>query len=352
MKEQNSSLEAKVKELEQKLTRLDEDKQAAQAPTRSTLKRSVTDFFGNAIDTPPKRGNRRRSTSLNNNDRVSELEAEIAALRSASGGSGEETDKLRTQLTAAKRELDKATNAKLALERSSQRALDELKSQLEDSNFELEDWRRNDGSGGKAELEKVKSTARAQHEAASAQIIELQATVKAKEEAILQLEQQLERVFELEIALEEERSRPTVSSAVDTEETSSLRAKIASLESDLAGAKTSAPAAIVPDRSVRQLQRENKTLQTQVSSLNDEIASLEDELYRLRGAIPLPQSPALNAADAIAQQERITELQMQLEDAGEEVSKIRAALADAEQKNREQSAQLSVSYSTAAVSVS
>lgn len=113
LQEERDRLTAKVKELEMKVRRAEEEKENRSTATHG-MERSTTDFFGAALSPLPnnKRSNRRRSTSLSSDNRVSELESELQVLRAAAGPGQMELEKVKTQLANVKKELDKVTNAK------------------------------------------------------------------------------------------------------------------------------------------------------------------------------------------------------------------------------------------------
>ena len=341
LKDDHSTLLAKVKDLETRLKRSEDDLAEAR-PTHgssSSLKRSATDFFGNTLSPVAKKSSRRRSTSLSSDNRVSDLEAEIESLRAAQGPSGLETEKLKTQLATARRELDKATNVQLALERSAKKEIADLKSQLEDVNLELEDWRRNDGGGGRVELERVEKAAKADVDAVQAQVQKLEEELRAKTLELVSMESTVARVGELEALLNEERASRRQSGGsitASSDDTMSLREKIKTLEAELttvkSGASSSTSIPIAPDRVIRQLQREIKTLRNQVKSLEEDLQAQDDEILRLRGAVPLPGSPSLSSEKNVGGDvERLIELEGQLDVARGEVKDLQAQLEDQRQ---------------------
>ena len=93
------------------------------------LKKSSTAFFPPSF-TPARNKSRRRSASFSSDPRVTDLEAELQASRSAQRSASLELEKVHAQLETTRRELDKVMNAKMALEKSSQRDTERLKSEL------------------------------------------------------------------------------------------------------------------------------------------------------------------------------------------------------------------------------
>lgn len=314
LQEERDKLATKVKDLEGKLRRVEEEKENVRHSGPGGMKRSNTDFFGAALSpiNGNKRSNRRRSTSLSSDNRVSELEAELEVLRAATGPGQVEVEKLKAQLTNVKRELDKTTNAKLAVERSSKREIDEVKSQLEDVNFELEDWRRNDGSGGKAALEKVKKDAAATIDALVSKVAELEREVDRRTADVGRLQAQLEAELEAEKA---KTSPSSGSSPATSAQVDELEEKIIVLESELRQARASGSSGTSNDKSARVLQREIKSLQRIIDEQKEELAAQDEEVTRLSSAIPLPESPGLKPVSVKVDMDKILDLENRLEQA-------------------------------------
>ena len=349
MQQQIESLQSELKESKRKLCRIEEERAESTFPTsKHQLRKSpTTDFFGQSVS-PPKRGNRRRSTSLSSDNRVSELEAEIEMLRSGHGSSSMEVDKLRTQLSNAKKELDRATNAKLAFERSAEREKQELKSRLDDAQCELDDWRRNDGSAGQGEIEKIKKAAKAEVENVAARMRELEKEVEEKGRAVERLQRELAGMDDLRAELNDARSAQTFAPANPSIDVTELRTKLASLEEELAQARTVNPSTVgsasaIADKTIRQLKREVKSLSTQIATLEEEVASQDEEISRLRTAVPLPGSPILASTNSSADLERITELEEDLEEARAEVLELKDKLEVSNEKVQALQDQITVS---------
>ncbi|ORX40644.1 hypothetical protein BD324DRAFT_678089 [Kockovaella imperatae] len=244
----------RMKELEQKIKARDEEierlrsQPAMPESTFGGLKKSSTTFF--PPQSPPGRSKgRRRSASFSADPRVSNLETEISKLHSSHGL---EMDKVSAQLEIARKELDKITNAKLALEKSSQKELDRLRSDLEDANYELDGWRVNGQAPTRAEDPK-----------------------------------HVAKMKEMEAAAE--RMREQLASA--DVEISRLTKKVEELEGRIA-----APSS--PDgMSVRQYQREIKTLNSRIQSLEEELKAQDEEILKLKIAVPLPGSPQVGDSE-------------------------------------------------------
>jgi len=349
VQQERDSLQAELKDLKRKLCRIEEEKSESAIPvSRHQLRKSpTTDFFGQSVS-PPKRGNRRRSTSLSSDNRVSELEAEIEMLRSTHGPSSIELDKIKAQLSTARKELDKATNAKLAFERSSEREKSELKSRLDDAEFELEDWRRNDGGASKVEIEKVKKAVKVELDNAAAKVRELEKEVEEKGRTVERLERELSGMDDLRTELDEARSAQSPTISKPSADLSGLQAKLASLEEELAQARSVPSAAAgsagaIADKTIRQLKREVKTLSATITSLEEEVASQDEEISRLRTAVPLPGSPVLTPSTSDADLTRITELEEDLEEARAEVLDLKEKLEVTEETKHALQKQLAVS---------
>jgi DNA repair exonuclease SbcCD ATPase subunit len=274
----------------------------------------------------------------------------VEVLRAAQGPSSIELDKLKTQLVNAKKELDKVTNAKLALERSSAREVEELKSRLEDANFELEDWRRNDGSGSKAGIENAKKAARQEVDVLTRRVDELEETIREKERALEKLPVYEAQIAELRIALDQAQAvaTETLHGTSTNEASAELSERIADLEKELAAARTAAPSVALPaDKTSRQLQREISKLKSQVTNLEEELAAQDDEILRLRGAVPLPGSPSLTATKSNEEIAKIALLEGELEDAKSQANEARERLEIAEEQTQALQKQLEVSIETA-----
>lgn len=269
-------------------------------------------------------------------------------LRSTHGPSSIELDKIKAQLSTARKELDKATNAKLAFERSSEREKSELKSRLDDAEFELEDWRRNDGGASKIEIEKVKKAAKVELDNAAAKVRELEKEVEEKGRTVERLERELSGMDDLRTELDEARSAQSLTISRPSADLSGLQAKLASLEEELAQARSvpssaAGSAGAIADKTIRQLKREVKTLSATITSLEEEVASQDEEISRLRTAVPLPGSPVLAPSTSDADLTRITELEEDLEEARAEVPDLKEKLEVTEETKHALQKQLAVS---------
>ena len=239
------------------------------------------------------------------NSHSTDLEAEIGNLRSALETSGLELSAVKTQLANINRSQMKLENEKIALERSSAKKVDELKSQLEDANFELEDYRRNDGGGGRQELEKAKKAAKVEIEVLQQKADTWEVEAQASKKEMVSLKAKVARLDELEASLNEERkarllaeqsATPSESPGEDiaVEKIRSLTEKVANLEADLASARSmpTSSSATITDKATRQLRRELDTALREKTYLEDQLKEQDDEILTLRGRIPIPDSPA------------------------------------------------------------
>ena len=283
MQDERQKLEEQVKALEEKVRHLETELEATQGPSRPTgslLKKSSTSIFPQ--NSPPRGKSRRRSDSVTD-PRIAELEGEVSSLRSAQGPLTIQLDKVRNALSIARREVDKATNAKMALERSSKREIDDLREQLDEVNYELDGWRRDGEGSGMAQLDGLKKELRSK-----------QSELAQSEEKAQSLEADLSTIQEQVKDLQAQLEAVKATSATDD------------------GA--------VYDRSSRQLTREIKSLQNQIDSLEEDLRQQDEEILRMKGAVPLPGSPKSGQVDF-----QLSEVQAELE-------KVRLQLAETEQQ--------------------
>lgn len=318
LSDDNKKLQSRVKELEISLRRSEEEIRSVKSSSSGSRKlpSPTVDLFGGALSPAAPRGkSRRRSTSLSAGsdasllERIKELEAELTALRSNEGVSSVEVDSLKSQLASVRKELDKVTNAKLALERIAKNDIEGLKSRLEDANYELEDWRREGGDGSKKEIERIKKQAHAELHQLVAKVESLQEEVKEKVRTIERLEFSAERIPELEAALEQERAATLQQASRipldDSDTAEQMQKTISNLEAELAQARSapvstsSSTSSLSLDKPTRQLQRELKTLQAQIKTMEEELQAQDEEILRLKGAVPLPGSPKMSPAPSV-----------------------------------------------------
>lgn len=269
-------------------------------------------------------------------------------LRSNQGPSSIEMDKIKTQLSNAKKELDKATNAKLAFERSAEREKQDLQSRLDDAQFELDDWRRNDGSAGKGEIEKMKKAAKAEMDNVAAKVRALEIEVEEKGRIVERLERELSGMDDLRAELEAARSAQISATSTSSLSVAELQAKLTSVEEELVQARastssTAGSAGTVADKTIRQLKREVKTLSATITSLQEECAAQDEQINRLQTAVPLPGSPVLSPSTNEADITRIAELEEDLEEARAEILELKDKLEVSDEKMHVLQNQLAVS---------
>jgi chromosome segregation ATPase len=289
------------------------------------MKKSSTssNFFGSSPSPlPVKTKSRRRSTSLSVDPRVQDLEAEL--------------DGLKLKLAATISARDKIENQKLALEKSSRREMEELRTRLEELTDEVEYHRSNGSSRDNGEVEKVKKDL-------GARIASLEEVLWKKTDEIAKLEKQVARMEDLEAELESEKSARRDSEAASTtapEPTSSpeiavLQDKVSLLEAELSEARatTSSSGSTSSAKQLRQLQREldaakreKDALQSELDQSDDILAKKDEEILHLRGALPLPGSPVLGTTPV--HDGRVRELELQVESLQEEIRELEASGAD------------------------
>jgi predicted nucleic acid-binding Zn-ribbon protein len=311
---------------------------AVPLPSSPRIKKSSTssNFFGSSPSPlPAKTKSRRRSTSLSVDPRVQDLEAELDHLRSTQHNSGE-LDGLKLKLAAAITARDKIENQKLALEKSSRRELEELRTRLEELTDEVEYHRSNGSLRDNGEVEKVKKDL-------GARIASLEDVLRRKTDEIAKLEKQVTRMEELEAELDSEKSArrdieaasAKVPAQTSSPELAGLQDKVALLEVELSEARATTPSSgsTSSAKQLRQLQREldaakreKDALQSELDQSDDILAKKDEEILHLRGALPLPGSPALGATPV--DDGRVKELELQVESLQEEIRNLEASGAD------------------------
>jgi DNA repair exonuclease SbcCD ATPase subunit len=283
---------------------------------------------------------------LSSSTRIQDLESELESLRSSSSSSLD-IEKLRTQLANAKRELDKLTNAKLAQEKSSKKEIDDLKSRLDDANYELEDRRREGGGAGGSnkEIESGKK----EIALLKGKMQGLEEEVKARTEKVQQLETKLAKLETVGDALAEEKRRTAelqqaISTALPSSPNPDLLERINLLENQLAEARAqplSSTSSLPAAAQIRRLERELEKIRRELVTAEEEIEKLDIENLALKANKALPGSPGsksamLPAVDA----ERVLELEMKVEEleaellkgqeVGVETAKFKAAVEEAQ----------------------
>ncbi|KAK4685835.1 hypothetical protein P7C73_g4309, partial [Tremellales sp. Uapishka_1] len=281
---------------------------------------------------------RRRASSVSSSLKIHDLENEIEALRAAQGPSGAELETMKTQLNNTKKELLKVENEKIAVEKSSKKEIDRLKSTMEDQMFELESYR-SDGGVSKDDVEKIKKSATEEKMSLQKRVESLQADIEKRCAEIVLLEQKVLRVSEVEAELLREKNlrtqreqAPIHPATASPSEVQALTEKIAVLESQLSSREPSSSSStsnIAGDtKSIRQLQRELAALRREKEALeidlkenDDLLAEREAEILALRGAIPIPDSPSSRPKDG-----KLEKVLAELEAANHEIERVNAEL--------------------------
>jgi chromosome segregation ATPase len=290
---------------------------------------------------------RRRSLSFNGDSRIQQLQDEVETLKDqlSRGADYMEVDKLKESLANIKKKSLKLENEKMALERSTNKAIEEMRNQLEANNEELEFLRHNGGDQNSEELEKLKKSVQREKAALETRIASLTQELSSKTESLARIEKRMEAMEEelrdsqdaltaareaearaLE-SLEETEQRvasaaPTAKKSVDT-----AQARIATLEAELSRAvgrletmskelaqakanasldrstnTTSEPTTSSSvahfEKTIRQLQREisaltreKAALQVNLQENDDLLAEKDEEIFALKANIPIPPSP-------------------------------------------------------------
>lgn len=311
---------------------------AVPLPSSPRIKKSSTssNFFGSSPSPlPVKTKSRRRSTSLSVDPRIQDLEAELDHLRSTQNSA--ELDGLKVKLAAAISARDKIENQKLALEKSSRRELEEVRTRLEELTDEVEYHRSNGSSRDNGEVEKVKKDL-------GARIASLEEVLRRKTDEIAKLEKQVARMEELEAELESEKSArrdteatsATAPAPASSPEIAGLQDKVDMLEAELSEARaiTASSGSTSSAKQLRQLQREldaakreKDALQSELDQSDDILAKKDEEILHLRGALPLPGSPVLGTTSVAGG--RVRELELQVESLQKEIRNLEASGADA-----------------------
>jgi chromosome segregation ATPase len=286
--------------------------------------------------------------SFNGDSRIQQLQDEVETLKDqlSRGADYAEVDKLKESLASIKKKSLKLENEKMALERSTKKAIEEMESRLEANTEELEYLRRNGGDETSQELEKLKKTAQKEKAALEGRIATLKEELSSKTDSLARIEKRLE-VMEDELReaqnslvgaqdaearaveeLEKLCQRPPAENKDAQKSLDIAQEKVAALEADLstaqrrldtmaeelAQAKASAglnrstntvPESAVStsvahlERTIRQLQREvsgltreKAALQTSLQENDDLLAEKDEEIFALKTSIPIPPSPS------------------------------------------------------------
>lgn len=341
---------------------------------------------------------RRRSLSFNGDSRIQQLQDEVETLKDqlSRGADYAEVDKLKESLANIKKKSLKLENEKMALERSTNKAIEEMRNQLEANNEELEFLRHNGGHQNSEEIEKLKKSAQRERAAFEARIATLNQELSSKTESLARNEKRLE-AMEAELqdsqdaltsaqeaeakaseALEDAKQRvstavPAAEKSLDAAQTriTSLEAELSvaarrleTMSDELAQAKTNAsldksthktlePAVSSSvahfEKTIRQLQREISTLtrekaalQTNLQENDDLLAEKDEEIFALKTSIPIPPSPT---GDRHGDSKEHTDIVAALEVKEAEINTLQQQKAELEDKlvqQLEHSAELNV----------
>ncbi len=322
--------------------------------------------------------------SVSGDLRVHRLEEELDTLRSqlSSEYQPAEFETVKRNLDAAKREVLKLTNEKMAVERSSQKELAEMKSQLSDVNEELEDMRaQQQEGGGKEDLEKLRKEATSDRASLEDQIRTLQEDLQRRSNEIQRLQDSLDSATErlqqkeeeLERTVEASKPKGTRSSRSNAatmelqKESETLREQVADLTSRLENAlaaktESSSPLPtnteedISAQRKIRQMERELAALKRDKVALEDDLdkndqllASKDKEILGLRRSVPLPQSRSSSPEpDApVADVERLASLEDDCAQLRELEGELRGRIAEQATRIRETAQSLAESKTEA-----
>ncbi|EIW72223.1 hypothetical protein TREMEDRAFT_58384 [Tremella mesenterica DSM 1558] len=328
--EQRRLLENKVKDLEKAL--------------------KIAENNGNSKIPLANKGRRPRSSSVNTDNRVRDLELELESLRSAQGPADAQLDTLREQLKSAKREQDKAVNFKLALERTSKKEIEDLRSKLEDAVAEIDFYRRSEDGGSSREMEKLKKTAEAEKERLKGTIIELERIKTEHMSKIEELQQVIKERAESLSELREDRvGRGGMDDEEDTKkEVNELKDKVRQLELELnnvpqtrtSGSGTDASLRRKLDRAERELRAAREDLEANEALLEEK----EKEIFKLKARVPMPRSP-FSTPTELPDDGRVEELETRLAALQQELVEKNERIQGLEKEVREKQAALEAALS-------
>ncbi|KAJ9101112.1 hypothetical protein QFC21_003330 [Naganishia friedmannii] len=310
-----------------------------------------------ALRSPQVSKRRRRSLSFNGDSRIQQLQDEVEDLKDqlSRGADYAEVDKLKETLANFKKKALKLENEKMALERSTNKAIEQMQSQLESTNEELEYLRRNDGQEATEELEKLKKTAKREKDMLESRIASLKEELSTKADSLARVEKRLE-VMEDELhsaqaalaaahqaekksdeelrTLHERSAGPDEGVAqeklhVASRQISQLEVELSDAQDRLdsmseelkraqATASANQPIGSAPDasssvahfektirklqREVSALSREKDALQTNLQENDDLLAEKDEQIFALQTRIPVPPSPGMSSTgDSAAQ---------------------------------------------------
>jgi chromosome segregation ATPase len=305
-----------------------------------------------------------------------------------------EVDKLKESLATIKKKSLKLENEKMALERSTKKAIEEMESRLEANNEELEYLRRNGGEETSQELEKLKKAAQMEKATLEGRIASLKDELSSKTDSLARIEKRLEVMEDdlrdaqgLLAAAQEAEARaveelkqvsrqPAIENSRATESLNAAQEKVAVLEADLAAAQrrldvmadelvqAKASASLnrstntIPEsaastsvahfeRTIRQLQREvsgltreKAALQASLQENDDLLAEKDEEIFALKTSIPVPPSPGSTRSTDNTVAEHV-DLIAALEEKRHQLVALQQEKADLEEKLSLQTEQMS-----------
>lgn len=343
-----------------------------------------------ALRSPQVSKRRRRSLSFNGDSRIQQLQDEIEDLKDqlSRGADYAEVDKLKETLANVKKKALKLENEKMALERSTNKAIEEMQSQLESTNEELEYLRRNDGGEAVEELEKLKKSAKREKEMLESRIASLKEEISTKTDSLARVEKRLEvmenelssvqstlaashqaeKQLDTELRALREQSAAADEGAVQKKldvasrhiakleaELSTAQDRLNDMSEDLkcaqASASTNQHTSSVSETSssvahfektIRKLQREvsallreKDALQANLQENDDLLAEKDEQIFALQTRIPVPPSPSMSVKDddSTLHQEAMADA---LKDRDQQLAAIRATKGELEERLRHQ----------------
>ena len=291
-------------------------------------------------------------------NKIQALEAEVETLRlqAMPGLDMKDVEKLRADLETAKRHAMKMENEKLALERSIQREMEDIKSKLSDANDELNYLRAFDGQSVQQELDVTKKSAKQERAALEEELQkrsdelekrkmdvvrlerrlkEVESDSEGRQAEIIELESQLQAAQKSSIGGEDpEVTRLTIGKletdlAGKTMECMSARERIAKLETKLESASSTIASTVTTapndahaaklkrahQREVEDLRRAKKDLEQHLAESEELVAEREMEIFELKRHMPLPgeQTEEQDATATSMTSEEVTKLKADLQ---------------------------------------
>ncbi|KAJ9118629.1 hypothetical protein QFC22_003849 [Naganishia vaughanmartiniae] len=385
-----SSLERLVADLRKENIKLiEENKKNASTPNSSSTPTAPI-----ALRSPQVSKRRRRSLSFNGDSRIQQLQDEVEDLKDqlSRGADYAEVDRLKETLANVKKKALKLENEKMALERSTNKAIEQMQSQLESTNEELEYLRRNDGGEAVEELEKLKKSAKREKEMLDSRIASLKEELSSKTDSMARVEKRLEvmedelhsvqaaltaayqaeKESDKEIRSLREQSAGRDEGAVQEKlnlacrqiskleiELSTAQDHLSNMSEDLKRAQTAALAhqhtgsafdasssVAHFEKTIRKLQREvsalsreRDALQANLQENDDLLAEKDEQIFALQTRIPVPPSPgvAMKDDDSAVQ---LAAMSASLKDREEQLAAIRTQKAELEEQLRLQNHQV------------